>query len=130
MTDEMLTDNHDPKRLKRYHVKVLGNAVLEKDGLEESFLSNTLNISLSGALIETGHLMPMGALLRYCFKVPGVPKTFNILAEVVRSEDTAMASDKSAQESRARRAAPRLYGIRFIDLSEQDRADIACYLFQ
>jgi len=126
MTEEMMINSHDPKRLKRYHVKVLGNAVLEKDGLEESFLSNTLNISLSGALIETSHLMPMGALLRYRFKVPGVSKTFNLLAEVVRSENETL----STRQNRADRAAPRIYGIRFIDLTDKDRADIACYLFQ
>jgi len=126
MTEEMMINSHDPKRLKRYHVKVLGNAVLEKDGLEESFLSNTLNISLSGALIETSHLMPMGALLRYRFKVPGVSKTFNILAEVVRNENRTL----STRQNRADRAAPRIYGIRFIDLTDKDRADIACYLFQ
>jgi len=85
---DMHEDAHNPGRLRRYHVKVLGNAVLEKDGNEETFLSNTINISLSGALIETGHAMPLGALLRYCFKVPGVGRTFNILAEVVRSEDS------------------------------------------
>jgi len=126
MTEEIMINNHDPKRLKRYHVKVLGNAVLEKGGLEESFLSNALNISLSGALIETSHLMPMGALLRYRFKVPGVSKTFNLLAEVVRSEN----GTKTTRQNRADRAAPRIYGIRFIDLTDKDRADIACYLFQ
>ncbi len=130
MTEEMLKDNHEPKRLQRHHLKVLGNAVLEKDGMEESFLSNTLNISLSGALIETGHIMPMGSLLRYCFKVPGVAKTFNLLAEVVRSEDSGMAVKNNAQHNRREGATPRLYGIRFLDLTDKDRADIACYLFQ
>ncbi len=130
MTEDMLEDSHDPKRLKRYHVKVLGNAVLEKDGMEESFLSNTLNISLSGALIETGHIMPMGALLKYCFKIPGVTKTFNILAEVVRSEDSGPPRANDPRQNRPERATPRLYGIRFLDLTEKDRADIACYLFQ
>jgi len=126
MTEEMMINSHDPKRLKRYHVKVLGNAVLEKGGIEESFLSNTLNISLSGALIETSHLMPMGSLLRYRFKVPGVAKTFDLLAEVVRSENETL----STRQNRADRATPRIYGIRFIDLTDKDRADIACYLFQ
>jgi len=130
MTEEMIKDNYSPKRLKRYRVKVLGNAVVEKDGLEESFLSNTLNISLSGALIETGHPMPKGSLLRYCFKVPGVEKTFNILAEVVRSDETGPSEDLGRNKSIRERVMPRLYGIRFLDLSEKDRADIACYLFQ
>jgi hypothetical protein len=126
MAEDIMINTHDPKRLKRYHVKVLGNAVLEKDGIEESFLSNTLNISLSGALIETSHIMPMGAVLRYRFKVPGISKTFNLLAEVVRSEN----ETKTTRQNLSERATPRIYGIRFIDLTEKDRADIACYLFQ
>ncbi len=133
--DDMLEKNtHNPKRLRRYHVKVLGNAVLEKNGVEESFLSNTVNISLSGALIETGHEMPLGSLLRYCFKIPGVSRTFNILAEVVRCEEQGLGAlqgqDMAQQQSSREKHHLQLYGIRFLDLSEQDRADIACYLFQ
>ncbi len=135
MTEDMLENAHSPKRLRRYHVKVLGNAVLEKDGIEETFLSNTLNISLSGALIETSHAMPVGSLLRYCFKIPGVARTFNVLAEVVRCEDDCaggpQGQDNARQGSSAREKHHlQLYGIRFLDLSEQDRSDIACYLFQ
>ena len=132
--EDMLENTNNSRRLRRYHVKVLGNATLEKDGQTETFLSNTVNISLSGALIETGHELPLGALLRYCFKVPGVSRTFNILAEVVRREEPgaagALQGQDVAQQSSREKHHLQLYGIRFLDLSEQDRADIACYLFQ
>ena len=130
----MLENSHNPRRLRRYQVKVLGNAVLEKDGAEESFLSNTINISLSGALIETGHELPLGSILRYCFKIPGVSRTFNILAEVVRCENSGtpgvLEGQDPARQSNREKHHLQLYGIRFLDLSEEDRADIACYLFQ
>ncbi len=134
MKDDMIENNHSPKRLKRYQVKVLGNAVLEKEGMEESFLSNTLNISLSGALIETSRLMPMGSLLRYCFHFPGVDKTFKLLAEVVRHDGQETAEEREGenphgQKKPLQRTELQLYGIKFLDLTEQDRAEIACYLF-
>ncbi len=136
----MIEHGNSPTRLKRYHVKVLGNAVLEKEGMDESFLSNTLNISLSGALIETGHLMPVGSLLRYNFHVPGVKKTFNLLAEVVRRdgpdpEERVSGGDVGGSQvapkaSGQQRALLQRYGIRFLDLTENERAEIARYLFQ
>ncbi|MFQ5354281.1 MAG: PilZ domain-containing protein, partial [Thermodesulfobacteriota bacterium] len=136
MIDKMIEHGDGPKRLKRYHVKVLGNAVLEKEGVEESFLSNTLNISLSGALIETGHLIPLGSLLHYNFHVPGVHKTFNLLAEVVRREGPdseegggCHGHKKAHKNSGQQRAMLQRYGIRFLDLTENDRAEIASYLF-
>ncbi len=131
MKDEMIKNGNGPQRLKRYHVKVLGNAVLEKEGVEETFLSNTLNISLSGALIETSHPMPLGSLLRYNFHVPGVKKTFNLLAEVVRRDGPEPEAEKGGQNaSGQQRALLQLYGIRFLDLTDEDRAEIAGYLFQ
>ena len=127
----MREDARNPRRLKRYNVKVLGNAVLERDGVEESFLSNTRNISLSGALIETSHVMPLGSLLRYCFKIPGVGRTFSILAEVVRTEGAGATARGEAGRGAGRdKHLLHLYGIRFLDLSEEDRADLTCYLFQ
>jgi len=135
MKDDMIDKSNSPKRLQRYQVKVLGNAVLEKKGVEESFFSNTLNISLSGALIETSHLMPLGSLLRYCFHFPGVDKTFKLLAEVVRHDGQETDGNDGSvkkpplQNPSLHRAALQLYGIKFLDLTEQDRAEIACYLF-
>lgn len=133
-----MIDNSSPKRLKRYQVKVLGNAVLEKEGQEETFLTNTLNISLSGALIETSRPIPLGSLLHYNFHVPGVKKTFNLLAEVVRHDGPEPEGEKGGCHGRKKapkptgqqRALMQLYGIRFLDLTDKDRSEIACYLFQ
>ncbi len=122
-------------RAERYDLRILGSIVLENPGMdEEKFLGNTVNISLSGALVETGREFPMGSLLKYRFKIPGVEKTFDFTAEVVRK---AAYNDSGVERGMAESDANgperqhlNLYGIRFLDMEVEDRSAIAGYLFK
>lgn len=106
-------------RADRYDLKVLGKISLEKDdGKGESYICNTINISLSGALVETGSQIPVGSLLKYSFSIPGFQIPVNIIGEVVRGDGNVHGlPDKS---DKSRRALNR-YGIIFLDLSEEDK---------
>lgn len=107
-------------RADRYDLKVLGKISLEKDdGKGESYICNTINISLSGALVETGSQIPMGSLLKYSFSIPGFQIPVNIIGEVVRGDGNIHGSlpDKT---DKSRRSLNR-YGIIFLDLSEEDK---------
>lgn len=105
-------------RADRYDLKVLGKISLDsEDGKGESYICNTINISLSGALVETGSQIPVGSLLKYSFSIPGFQIPVNIIGEVVRGENTGGLPDKSGN---ARRGLNR-YGIIFLDLSEEDK---------
>ncbi|MFQ5441950.1 MAG: PilZ domain-containing protein [Thermodesulfobacteriota bacterium] len=122
-------------RAERYDLRILGSIVLENPGMgEEKFLGNTVNISLSGALVETGREFPVGSLMKYRFNIPGVEKTFNLTAEVVRK---AAYSDSGVERGGAEADANgpdrqhlNLYGIRFLDMNGEDRSAIAGYLFK
>lgn len=107
-------------RADRYDLKVLGKISLEKDdGKGESYICNTINISLSGALVETGSQIPLGSLLKYSFSIPGFQIPVNIIGEVVRGDGNVQGSlpDKT---DKSRRSLNR-YGIIFLDLSEEDK---------
>jgi PilZ domain-containing protein len=105
-------------RADRYDLKVLGKISLDsEDGKGESYICNTINISLSGALVETGSQIPVGSLLKYSFSIPGFQIPVNIIGEVVRGENTGGLPEKSGK---SRRSLNR-YGIIFLDLSEEDK---------
>ena len=106
-------------RADRYDLKVLGKISLEKDdGKGESYICNTINISLSGALVETGSQIPVGSLLKYSFSIPGFQIPVNIIGEVVRGDSEAHSLPEKKEKSR--RALNR-YGIIFLDLNEEDK---------
>ncbi len=106
-------------RADRYDLKVLGKISLEKDdGKGESYICNTINISLSGALVETGSQIPVGSLLKYSFSIPGFQIPVNIIGEVVRGDSAANLLPEKTDKSR--RSLNR-YGIIFLDLSEEDK---------
>lgn len=122
-------------RAERLELQILGKLTLEKSaGPGESFLCNTLNISTSGALVETGSMIPIGSLLKYSVNLPGFGRAFDIIGEVVRGERKAA----SARRDRpilapAAEAEPRKlirYGIMFLDLKEEDRKAIEGFFVQ
>lgn len=122
-------------RAERYDLRILGRIVLENPGRgEEKFLGNTVNISLSGALVETGREFPVGSLMKYSFNIPGVDKTFNLTAEVVRkaaySDIGVERGVAEAGEKGLERQHLNLYGIRFLDMNGEERSAIAGYLFK
>ena len=94
-------------------------------GSEDPFLCNMVNMSLSGALVETGTALAVGSLLKYSFRIPGASNTVNVLAEVVRLDGTETVK-KTAEGRKQERL--QVYGIRFLDLNDMDRSSIQGYL--
>lgn len=120
-------------RAERLDIQILGKLTLEKSaGPGESFLCNTLNISTSGALVETGSMIPIGSLLKYSVSFPGLERTFDIIGEVVRGERRPGAPGKDRQVQGADSEPRKLirYGIMFLDLKDDDRRVIEGYFTQ
>jgi hypothetical protein len=119
-------------RAERLELQILGKLTLEKSaGPGESFLCNTLNISTSGALVETGSMIPIGSLLKYSVSFPGFERNFDIMGEVVRGERKGSAARRDravAAESEPRKLIR--YGIMFLDLKEEDRKAIEGFFMQ
>ena len=114
-------------RAERLELQILGKLTIEKSaGPSEAFLCNTLNISTSGALVETGSMISIGSLLRYSVSFPGFDRTFDIMGEVVRGERKEKAASDSDSEPRKLIR----YGIMFLDLSEDDRKAIESFFLQ
>lgn len=114
-------------RADRYNLQILGRISFEKDdGEEESYICNTINISLSGALVETGSLIPLGSLLKYQFCMPGFTIPVNIIGEIVRGErDNHLAATQVSKHQKLNR-----YGIIFLDMNEEDKMAMETYLMQ
>lgn len=119
-------------RAERLELQILGKLTLEKSaGPGESFLCNTLNISISGALVETGSMIPVGSLLKYSVSLPGFDRSFDIMGEVVRGERKAApagSQSQAADEAKSRKLIR--YGIMFLDLGEEDRKAIEGFFIQ
>ena len=116
------------ERARRHRVKILGSIVLYNGDKEKTCLGDTVNLSLSGALIETGHSMPVGTLFKYSFRIPEVKDPIDIAAEVVRKagpDEKPNAGDPSPGSGRKNLS---LYGIRFLDMKEKDRSAIEWFL--
>jgi len=81
----------------------------------ESFLGNTINISMSGFLIETGHTLSIGESVSCSFFVPGNSTPITATGEVVR-------------KAGGREPGMNYFGIRFMDIKEEDKLAIAGYI--
>lgn len=121
-------------RAERIELQILGKLTLEKSaGPGESFLCNTLNISTSGALVETGSMIPIGSLLKYSVNFPGFERNFDIMGEVVRGERKTVPSRRDRVQQAPAESEPRKlirYGIMFLDLKEEDRKAIEVFFIQ
>ncbi|MBI2399866.1 MAG: PilZ domain-containing protein [Deltaproteobacteria bacterium] len=120
-------------RAERLELQILGKLTLEKSaGPGESFLCNTLNISTSGALVETGSMIPIGSLLKYSVSFPGFERNFDIMGEVVRGErkGSSVKKDRSQQAAESEPRKLIRYGIMFLDLREEDRKAIEGFFMQ
>lgn len=116
-------------RAERYNVQVLGRITLESnDGKGESYICNTINVSLSGALVETGSLIPMGSLLKYAFCMPGFTIPVNVIGEVVRG----VKDDEDERKLKSKTKVQKLYryGIIFLDMREEDKKAMESYLIR
>lgn len=137
-------ETHRFKRLSRadrYDVQILGNISLEKDGeKQESYICNTVNVSLSGALVETSSVIPVGSLLKYTFRMPGFSVPVNVIGEIVRGVRDAPPADKEKPKRGRKKKKPETeeappkkltrYGIIFLDMNEQDKLALEIYLVQ
>jgi hypothetical protein len=119
-------------RAERRDLKIIGeiNSTPQTGTATRPFLCNTLNMSLSGALVETSQLLSLGALLDYSFRLPGAGEQVKVLAEIVRSEPAAteaLTGGRGAQQN-LRRQSLGLYGIHFLEIKESDVAAIKNFL--
>lgn len=130
----MEKDGKQFTRAVRYALQLLGRITLERPrhGEKDSFLCNTLNISLTGAFVETGAALPLGALLKYTFSLPGFKIPLNVTGEIVRTE---CCRPERLQELPGKKFASvqrrfNRYGIMFLDLREDDRRAMENFLLQ
>jgi len=84
---------------------------LEKDG--RFLLGRSVNISSTGILLEVDRVLPQDGPLRLHFYLPADPKPLAVLAEVLRAEFS---------------GARGKYGMRFIDLNEEDRERVSRFV--
>jgi hypothetical protein len=113
-------DRHEQQIIGKISLDVTGGAKL---GDEKPFLCNMINMSLSGALVETGTPLTVGKLMNYSFRIPGVSSTVNVLAEVVRLDGM-----DHEEKTERKREKLKVYGIRFLDLNNMDRSNIQGFL--
>lgn len=81
----------------------------------ESFISNTVNISINGVLIETSHTLTIGEAVSCSLSIPGNSTLVTVTGEVVRKGD-------------GKQSGMNYYGIKFLDIREDDRLVIASYI--
>lgn len=101
----------------RRDIRILARIGVEgvKGSVSESFLGNTVNISMSGVLIETGHILTVGEAVSCSFFMPGNSMPITATGEVVR-------------QANGKQLGMNYYGIRFIDIKEEDRLAIDSYI--
>lgn len=108
-------------RADRFELQILGKLKLEGSSAPaELCLCNTVNISTSGALVETGFLVPKGSLVKYAFTLPGTDRSVEITGEITRVESGTDAPRRIRPTGEAPRKLHR-YGIMFLDLTDPDR---------
>jgi CheY-like chemotaxis protein len=101
----------------RRDIRILARIGVEgvKGTPSESFLGNTVNISVSGVLVETGHVISLGELVSCSFFVPGKTTPITVSGEVVRKADS-------------KGAGMHYYGIKFVNIREEDKVVIGDYI--
>ncbi|MBE7414646.1 MAG: PilZ domain-containing protein [Deltaproteobacteria bacterium] len=108
-------------RADRFELQILGKLKLEGSSAPaESCLCNTVNISTSGALVETGFIVPKGSLVKYAFTLPGTDRSVEITGEIIRVEAVTDAPRRVRPSGETPRKILR-YGIMFLDLNDSDR---------
>ncbi len=122
-------DRHEQQIIGKISLDITGDIAGETGpGNSKPFLCNMVNMSLSGALVETGTPLEVGSLMKYSFRIPGADSTVKVIAEVVRMDGTdgdGMARKAAVTGERERL---KVYGIRFLDLNDIDRSSIQGYL--
>ncbi|MBI3397971.1 MAG: response regulator [Deltaproteobacteria bacterium] len=101
----------------RRDVRILARIGVEgvKGVGSESFLGNTVNLSVSGVLIETRHAFTIGENVSCSFFLPGNSTPITATGEVVR-------------QANGNQPGMNYYGVKFIDIMEEDRRAIESYI--
>ena len=122
-------DRHEQQIIGKISLDITGHITGEA-GPDNSkpFLCNMVNMSLSGALVETGTTLEVGSLMKYSFRIPEVDSTVNVIAEVVRLDGTDGDGMTKKAAVTGKRERLKVYGIRFLDLNDVDRSSIQGYL--
>ena len=81
----------------------------------ESFISNTVNISVHGVLIETSHSLTIGEAVSFSLSIPGNSTLITVTGEVVRRGE-------------GKQSGINYYGIKFLDVREEDKLAINSYI--
>lgn len=93
----------------RSEVKVMVRVQLTASTQHDSFFCNSVDISASGILLETGEVMEKGDIVTSSFFIPGSGQ-IQVECEVMRKS--------------ARSASQFQYGIKFLNLSPEDKSAI------
>lgn len=131
---------HKP-RSARHQVQVIGRLRVDVGGgASETCLCNTLNMSLSGVLVETGTMLAVGSVLSYSFSLPGVERIIEITGEVMRrsvagpgtglkAEGTLKPGKTEVVGAAGATGEPlNWYGIKFLELIDEDRDELERFL--
>lgn len=86
-----------------------------KGRVSEPFLDNTVDISISGVLIETNHLLNIKEKVSCSFFIPGNPAPVTATGEVVRRTD-------------GKQVGMNYYGVRFLNIGKEDRQTLSNYI--
>jgi len=118
-------------RAERHRVQVIGRLIVEKGGGERgTCLCNTLNMSLSGALVEASSPIEVGSVLNYAFSLPGVKSLIEVTGEVIRKGGPISSAPGAGEETAGLdpREPMTCYGIKFLDMKEVDRKALRRFL--
>ncbi|MFQ5466403.1 MAG: PilZ domain-containing protein [Thermodesulfobacteriota bacterium] len=120
-------------RAERHRVQVIGRLIVEKGGGERgTCLCNTLNMSLSGALVEASSPIEIGSVLNYAFSLPGMKSLIEVTGEVTRKGGPIAAAPAPGAGEDTAGLDPRetmtCYGIKFLDMKEVDRKVLKRFL--
>lgn len=110
-------------RAQRHELQIPGRVIFEKSGGgSDAFICNTVNISASGALIETGHILPEGVQLNYSFNIPDHEDTLSITGEIIRGYSYTLSEGSAGHHNTLNR-----YGFKFIVMTREDRVALEGY---
>lgn len=120
-------------RAERQRVQVIGKLTVEKESGERSTcLCNTLNMSISGALVETGAMIQVGSVLHYTFSLPGLKNLIDITGEVMRRESRVREAGSGGGDDPSAHASAgevmTCYGIRFLEVRDSDKEALKDFL--
>jgi len=120
-------------RAVRCDSRVLSRLIVNRGGREQTCLCTTINLSTTGALVETSYKIADGTRLKYRFSVPGLNFTLHLNGRVARVKERAAVVNFKGKEVGAGTEPLRLtrlnhYGITFEDVKESELKMLERYI--